>query len=401
MRLFLFAFLVLGVACGDDSSATPETGVDAATEAGAEVGVDAGIDAALEMAVDAGPQTPRERLSFGGPFAIGFSTLNVSYTAIDESGSRELEVDVWYPAADGAEGGFAEYALRNSTSAVVDAPAADGSFPTFVFSHGNQVPADVSSLLMEHLASHGMVVIAPGHTGNTSILADRDTAIYYHRPADVSAALTAVLDDGRLGASAGTPRIVGGHSFGGYTALAVGGASYDTTFIREGCESGDLDKPICTDLDDEDVALFQAGFYDDRFSAVVAMAPGDADLFGEGTSTLQLPLFHMVAENDGAPRGESANDTIWANAPGVNDLRWNLLQSDHNAFTDTCLGLIRLRCSDEIEPELEVEYIRTYLLAYLVARVITTPESAEAEAVLTASDAQVELATSEDRPSEE
>lgn len=47
--------------------------------------------------------------------------------------------------------------------------AAPGPFPLVVYSHGNGGLRYVSAFLTEHLASHGFIVVAPDHVGNTAI----------------------------------------------------------------------------------------------------------------------------------------------------------------------------------------------------------------------------------------
>ncbi len=51
---------------------------------------------------------------------------------------------------------------------VVRRPPAAGDFPLVIYSHGNGGLRYVSAFLTEHLASHGFVVMAPDHTGNTA-----------------------------------------------------------------------------------------------------------------------------------------------------------------------------------------------------------------------------------------
>jgi len=93
---------------------------------------------------------------------------------------RPLPTEVWYPASeefrgkDVAEGTRDNYELVPGLppgwqEAVRDAEARKGPFPLVVFSHGFGGHRRQSTFLCTHLASHGYVVAAVDHTGNTIV----------------------------------------------------------------------------------------------------------------------------------------------------------------------------------------------------------------------------------------
>lgn len=150
-------------------------------------------------------------------------------------GGRTLPITVWYPAAANASGEPAKYMIGQVPSlrgAQTGVAAAQGPFPLVAFSHGNSGVRDQSFFLCEELASRGYVVAAPDHTGNTFLDFDQSmiAAMAFLRPKDITATidrvlkpeandpkwLTGLIDEKRIGVS--------GHSFGGYTSLAVAGA---------------------------------------------------------------------------------------------------------------------------------------------------------------------------------
>src|SRR4051812_48308152 len=109
-----------------------------------------------------------------GPHAVGVRTVDLSDTAR----SRYLPTEVWYPATsayagqDTSESTMDHYDLLPGfpplkQSAVRDAAAAQGHFPVVMFSHGFGGHRRQSTFLCTHLASHGYVVAAMDHTGNT------------------------------------------------------------------------------------------------------------------------------------------------------------------------------------------------------------------------------------------
>ncbi len=172
-----------------------------------------------------------------GDLPVGVRTLEFT----DRSRSdRQLAVELWYPAAAAERGrdvaaesrdryrvvaGFA----KSSQRAVRDAEAAGGKYPLILFSHGFAGHRRQSTFFTTHLASHGYLVAAVDHAGNTVVdvmsgaASGNFAAAMAARPVDLgfliesllgadSVVADAIADD-RLGVS--------GHSFGGWTALAT------------------------------------------------------------------------------------------------------------------------------------------------------------------------------------
>ena len=181
-----------------------------------------------------------------GGYPVGVRTLDWT----DASRERSLPVELWYPATDDhagedlAEATRDEYRLLPALPPVPqdarrDAALRAGRFPLVAFSHGFGGHRRQTTHLCTHLASHGYLVAAVDHAGNT--MADMlplfasvqggaplpdpvellDTFIE-HRPADVRFTLDRLLGDEPLGEAIDPERIgMTGHSFGGWTTLAV------------------------------------------------------------------------------------------------------------------------------------------------------------------------------------
>ncbi|MCP5056786.1 MAG: hypothetical protein GY937_08700 [bacterium] len=193
---------------------------------------------------DRGPAPAPDEL---GPYGVGHS----AFVAVDsDRGDRALPVEIWYPVdPEDAGGPQTFYELMNlgglslgltSSVAFDDAPVSDHSFfPLVVFSHGSGSINIQSAALMEALASHGFVVASPNHVGNTTFdgpddLPYEDTIT--DRPKDVSFVIDTMLDRSFDPADpiffSINPFAIGvtGHSFGGYTALAMAAGFSGTTF---------------------------------------------------------------------------------------------------------------------------------------------------------------------------
>jgi fermentation-respiration switch protein FrsA (DUF1100 family) len=128
-------------------------------------------------------------------------------------GDRDLPSIVWYPA------------LRSGTGV----PAATGTFPLILFSHGfNGSPRNYTTLLRRWAAA-GFVVVAPSYPHTRHGAAELDLTDVANQPADASAVLTDVLRPGRLQAAVDPRRVAAaGHSAGGITTLLLFGTSRDT-----------------------------------------------------------------------------------------------------------------------------------------------------------------------------
>jgi predicted dienelactone hydrolase len=167
-----------------------------------------------------------------GPWAVGHTSFEIVDPSRDD---RPLPIQAWYPADPEDAVGNATYYLLvapfiflASPVAIEDIPVLDRFWmPLIVFSHGSGSLNIQSTELMETLASHGFVVVAPNHTGNTINDPPPDPTVAVNRPLDVSFLIDHMLARSADPADPFHYRIrpfgigVVGHSFGGYTALAM------------------------------------------------------------------------------------------------------------------------------------------------------------------------------------
>jgi predicted dienelactone hydrolase len=283
----------------------------------------------------ADPATPEawiDALAAAGPYQVGFRETSVTYT--DKLGQeRTLRVDVWYPtnATSGAEASYLGGAIP-APGIWLEAEPAPGEFPLVLFSHGHQGGAENLSRTFDHMVTHGWVVVAPEHTGNTTFdLGERDTQIYWRRPTDVSATLDHVLGADPISAHLDGRILAVGHSFGGYTMWPLAGASWDVDDMLAKCVT-DPDG-LCSTWTDDDEAIFRAGAADDRIQAFATLSSGDFDRFNAvGVGTVDRPMMLVTGDLDEGNPEKTAQ--YWDALPDGTYVRATLAHGDHQSYGD-------------------------------------------------------------------
>ncbi len=182
-----------------------------------------------------------------GPASVGVATTSLT----DSSRGRTLPVEVWYPiASSGAASDVIDFetdtdrraalsplldaspaeCVATTTNATRDASATAGEYPVVLYSHCYTCTRWSAHAVMERLASHGFVVVAPDHEGDT--LFDRldgtpsplDNALVDVREADIRFVLDQVLTGDALpeGVTANASQVgMLGHSIGSITVGRV------------------------------------------------------------------------------------------------------------------------------------------------------------------------------------
>jgi predicted dienelactone hydrolase len=294
-----------------------------------------------------------------GLHAVGHAEATVA-TADPLGEPRELRTSVWYPTTD-TDGDDAAYFLGSlsSSGAFEDATPATGPFPLVVFSHGHQGYAENSAFLMEHLASHGWMVVAPDHTGNTLLDGgERDTAIYLQRPRDLTAVMDALAAGELPGPEWDGTAVAMGHSFGGYTVFVLGGATWDVAAMNATCDAG-AGGDECSDWSWEWEARFAEGAADARVVGTLAMAPGDYAKLGDDGVAATGPAMLMTGELD--PERD-ADGALYAGVlTGRGDRHLDILGAGHQSFTDFA-G--QLDDGSTIAPEDGWRVVDAYALAF-------------------------------------
>ena len=390
----LLVFVLAGCSSGSGSGAdddAPDTSADTAdvtTDITADVddaSGDADSDDASDLgapdgqdtadATDMGDQRLEWSVFDDGPYSVGFRSIELTYTPRGYDEDRSLRASIWYPT-DASSGSPARYqGLFSRNEVFTDAEPSDGGpFPLFVFSHGNMSFAEQNFFTTEFLASHGWVVIAPDHAGNSTFdgVDDRDD-IALLRPLDITAVLDAIygLPEGDVLVGALTDEVVlSGHSYGGYTTLAVAGTGFDVDAFVNACEGTARDSEFCEVLQNPDrLQLLRDGFLDERVDLAIPLTPGIQEYFGDGPADIDIPVLVMTGALDLTLPNSTQGDPIWEALDGDDDVRLDFVNAGHFTFSnmcDTLPGFIEDDgCGDGfIDAPLAQELINAYTLGF-------------------------------------
>lgn len=272
-----------------------------------------------------------------GPHPVGFMTFD------DGNAERPIDGAIWYPAIqpegveevivyDAGVGDIAPIMNFLTGHAIQDAEpdTASGPYPLVVSSHGMGSALIATAYLHEQLASHGFVVMALNHPGNTwrdrmSVNSEETQKAFIEaafeslvmRPQDISQTIDyAEALAGPDGAMAGVIDMehIGliGYSYGGYTALAAVGGQLDFSRMPALCDSGVpaslITNLMCMlhaeDLPDLEARLLEVAgveaepgqmwpsFADERIDAIVPLAPGGGNVIisDEGYAGIVTPM---------------------------------------------------------------------------------------------------------------
>ena len=253
-----------------------------------------------------------------GPYAVGRTTFDVVDPA---RAGRTFKVDVWYPSRPrdvvGKPKSVIDLLLAQTPSPLAyDNPVvAPGRFPLVVFSHGSGGIRFQSWFLMEHLASHGFIVAAPDHTGNTAVDAIFGSSTPFevsarNRPLDVSLVITRMLDRGQTETDAFDHHLlrrkiaVMGHSFGGFTAVAAA--------------AGWADVPA-----------------DPRVKAIIPIAAATNPFTDAQLGSVKVPSLWLHGTSDiTVPIAQTAR--AWSLQTASPRYRVDIRQGGHSSFTNAC-----------------------------------------------------------------
>ena len=227
-------------------------------------------------------------LLFSSLLALGPTALDAQSAGLREGTlhaphhDRDMGLALWYPAAEGvqsvAHGGNPVF-LPDMVAP--EAAPADGTYPLVLMSHGLGGHYRSLGWLAAGLAQSGAIVLAVNHPDSTVFDFDMQAGLqHWTRAQDLMLALDHLLSDPEFGALLDPQRIaVLGFSYGGWTALSLGGLRGNLAGYIAHCDTApsrhcaDI-KASGADLRTLNPAQWNAFHADTRISKVVAIDRG-------------------------------------------------------------------------------------------------------------------------------
>ncbi|MEM1344919.1 MAG: hypothetical protein AAGI34_10110 [Pseudomonadota bacterium] len=240
---------------------------------------------------------------------------------------RPMQVTLWYPAAPGGTPiVYGDNPVFYGVAAREDAPLAEGRYPLVLMSHGLGGAARALSWLGAGLAEAGAVVLAVDHPNTTfrdfDLIAGLD---HWTRTQDFAAAQAALST--KLAPVLTAERYAIGFSYGGWTALSLGGLRGARTGMADYCAEVGAASQFCTQLQEVGIDLgaidaerWEASYRDEAVSAVLAIDPGltqgiDAALAAETIPEVAIVTLGTPEQRLGGTDVSAAGSGLLAHLP--------------------------------------------------------------------------------------
>ncbi|MDJ0797461.1 MAG: alpha/beta hydrolase [Calothrix sp. MO_167.B12] len=235
----------------------------------------------------------------------------------DTSRDRKYPVDLYLPPAN-----------NNSREPI----------PVVVISHGFSDSRSTFTQLAKFLASHGFAVALPEHIGSNfdqreATLAGRGRELFrlnefIDRPLDVTFLLNYLegLNQSEFQGRLNLQKVgIIGHSFGGYTALMLGGATVDFEQLTQDCQEEPFNISSLLQCRAREFKpssmqrkILSQGLRDPRIQLIIALNPVSSIILGQkGLSRIQVPVVMGSAGYDPATPvvGEQIRAFTWLQTP--------------------------------------------------------------------------------------
>ncbi len=233
---------------------------------------------------------------------------------INPKSERPVRMNLWFTPEN-----------QNCASDFCLANKGNSSTSIAVLSHGAMGSANDYNWLGYALAAQGWVVVGISHFGESWVYGEQhidpsSVGKFWQRTEDISFLLHSLTSDNPFNHPINTESVVAiGHSSGGYTALALAGASMDSERVNNHCQTPAAnDQPAQTIdrscayrqlVDTELLARNTESLVDKRIKKIIALDPAIGTLTApESLKKLAVPTLIVAAkDNDFIPFESYAN----------------------------------------------------------------------------------------------
>ena len=322
--------------------------------------------------VDQFDLSPVTSLLEDGPFTSG--TMDVVFTS---PRGHEVTLQIWFPSKEN-NGDRVIYDNVLPGMALDDTtPDCSEPRPVTIYSHGFPSIRWGSAFMMESLATHGFISIAPNHRYGTVFDVDVDKLPTHilSRPDDIMESFDWLVSQNNIDGDLfncivpedGYSMI--GQSTGGYTSMMISGARILSPDLESGCSDNNSD---FTGLNCEILNIFnnteilEFSNPDSRVQSTILLSPWNASVLNNGISNVSVPTLVLTGDSDETTTISQVNNTVLQLGDSIiNYAVFN--NSGHYAFAPIgclaygCDGLLDINISENLSSAIAIIYLAKQL----------------------------------------
>ena len=327
--------------------------------------------------VDPFDLSPVTSLLENGPFTSG--TMDVVFTS---PRGHEVTLQIWYPTKEN-DGDEVIYDNVLPGLALDDTkPDCSEPRPVTIYSHGFPSIRWGSAYMMESLATHGFISIAPNHIYGTVFDVDIDKFPDHilSRPDDIMESFDWLVSQNNITGDLfnciipeeGYSMI--GQSTGGYTSMMISGAKILPSDLESSCnETGsdftDVNCEILNRFSDLQISEFSNP--DPRVKSALLLSPWNGSVLDTGISSVSIPTLVLTGTADETVTISEVNNTVLQLGDSlVNYALFN--NSGHYAFAP--IGCLAYGCDGLLDINISENLSSTIAIIFL-AKQLNWPES--------------------------
>ncbi len=315
--------------------------------------------------VDPFDLTPVTSLLEDGPFKSG--TMEIIFTS---PRGHEVTLQIWYPTKDESSDVVIYDNVLPGLALKDTKPDCSEPRPVTIYSHGFPSIRWGSAYMMESLATHGFISIAPNHKYGTVFDFDIDKFPNHilSRPQDIIESFDWLVNQNNISGDffncilpeEGYSMI--GQSTGGYTSMMISGAKIYSSDIESTCNdnSSEFSEVNCHILSEfSNLQISDFSNPDPRIRFALLLSPWNGSVLNSGISSVSVPMVVLVGSADETTTVSEVNNTV--SQLGENLLNYAVFNnSGHYAFAPIgclaygCDGLLDINISENLSSRIAI-----------------------------------------------